>query len=123
MSYQILRKFLGSTGAIASLIFITPTAIAQLPPLSPNQTDLLNNFRREYGESPFLLQRNEPFENPNDSFTSDRPLLEDSTIPLSERQIVEVSSQQFQEICRSDPQAANVVRKSDGRLLLVGCDK
>jgi hypothetical protein len=123
MIYQFLKKFLSNTGAIASLIFLTPTAIAQLPPLSPNQREQFNNFRREYGESPFLIQRYEPTENPNEGFKKPtQPLLQFSTIPLSERQIVEVSEPEFQDICRSDPQAANVIRTSDGKLLVVGCE-
>jgi hypothetical protein len=117
MSYQFFRKFLGSAGAIArsapakliaSLIFLTPTAIAGLPPLSPNQREQFTNFRRNYGESPFLIQRYEPTENPNEGFKKPtQPLLQFSTIPLSERQIVEVSEQEFQDLCRSDPQAAH----------------
>jgi hypothetical protein len=123
MSYQFFRKFLGSAGAIASLIFLTPTAIAGLPPLSPSQREQFNNFRRNYGESPFLIQRYEPTENPNEGFKKPtQPLLQFSTIPLSERQIVKVSEPEFQEICRSDPQAANAIRISADKVVLRGCE-
>jgi hypothetical protein len=122
INYQFLEKFFSSAGAIFVLTLTTP-ALAQLPPLSPNQRELFNNFLRNYGESPFLIQRYEPSENPNEGFKKPtQPLLQFSTIPLSERQIVEVSESEFQNLCRSDPQAANVIRTSDGRLLVVGCE-
>lgn len=121
MIYQLFKKFSGGMGAIF-LLASTGAVLAQLPPLSPNQTDLLNNFRRNYGESPFLIQRDEPLENPSEGFKREKPVLQNSTTPPIDRPFVEVSEREFQEICRSSRQAANLIHTSDGRSLLVGCE-
>jgi len=58
MIYQLFKKFGGGAGII--FIFVaTPPTFAQLPPLSPNQTQLLNDFRRNSNDPSVLLLQDE----------------------------------------------------------------
>ncbi|NJO94367.1 MAG: hypothetical protein HC820_08555 [Hydrococcus sp. RM1_1_31] len=121
MNSQIFK--IVSTGVGAMFIFVATTpALAQMPPLSPSQMRELNNFRRNYGESSFLIQRNEPLENPSEGFELKKTILQDSTTPPIAQPIVEVSEPEFQAICRQNRQAVNFVRTPDGNSFLVGCE-